>query len=88
MEHKKIRVEYIDIAKGLSIFFVILGHAANNLDEPFYRVLLYTFHMPLFFMLSGILMKPKANYHIKDWKDIIRMLRWGLYFCDMRQKIS
>lgn len=72
MEQKKIRVEYIDIAKGLSIFFVILGHAANNLDEPFYRVLLYTFHMPLFFMLSGILMKPKANYHIKDWKDIIR----------------
>ena len=72
MEQKKKRVEYIDIAKGLSIFFVILGHAANNFDEPFYRVLFYTFHMPLFFMLSGILMKPKNSYGLKDWKDIIR----------------
>lgn len=72
MGQKKSRVEYIDIAKGLSIFFVIMGHAANNLDEPFYRVLFYTFHMPLFFMLSGILMKPKENYGLADWKGIIR----------------
>lgn len=72
MEKKKNRVEYIDVAKGISIFFVIMGHAANNLDEPFYRVLLYTFHMPLFFMLSGILMKPKNAYGLKEWGSIIR----------------
>ena len=66
------RVPYIDIAKGITIFLVIVGHAANNLDEPFYRVLLYYFHMPLFFMLTGMSIRPKETYNWDVWKKMIR----------------
>ena len=84
------RVDYIDIAKGITIFLVIMGHAAGNLDTPYYRVVLYTFHMPLFFMLSGITMRPRQNYNGAVWKDIIRKnilclavpyFIWGLFYC-------
>ncbi len=73
MEQKKAksRIAYIDLAKGITIYLVIVGHAANNLDEPFYRLVLYAFHMPLFFMLSGMLMRPKEKYGLREWKDII-----------------
>lgn len=89
MEQKKTRIEYIDIAKGITIFLVIVGHAANNLDMPFYRVVLYYFHMPLFFLLSGITLKAKAEYSWTTWKSIIRKnilvlmvpyFLWGLIY--------
>lgn len=69
---KSNRIPYIDIAKGITIFLVIIGHAANNLDQPFYRLVLYYFHMPLFFMLSGMLMKPKETYDKDTWKKMLK----------------
>lgn len=66
------RVPYIDIAKGITIFLVIVGHAANNLDDPFYRLVLYYFHMPLFFMLTGMSIRPKTAYNAEVWKKMIR----------------
>lgn len=47
---KNTRIYWIDIAKGLGIIFVILGHITYNSDLA---KELYTFHMPLFFFLSG-----------------------------------
>ncbi|WP_234048969.1 acyltransferase family protein [Xylella fastidiosa] len=41
----------IDAAKGLGIFLVVLGHA-KGLPE-WWVVLIYSFHVPLFFLLSG-----------------------------------
>lgn len=46
------RVEWIDTAKGLGIFFVVLGHALP--DKNFAATVIWTFHMPLFFFLSGL----------------------------------
>ncbi|WP_026493413.1 MULTISPECIES: acyltransferase family protein [unclassified Butyrivibrio] len=57
---KKYRIELIDITKAITIILVILGHTTGNLDTPMYRRLLYTFHMPLFFFLSGMSTKPGA----------------------------
>ena len=49
------RIGAIDIAKGIGIILVIVGHALP-LDN-IVRVFVYTFHMPLFFILTGMVMK-------------------------------
>jgi fucose 4-O-acetylase-like acetyltransferase len=57
------RVEWLDAARGGGIFLVVLGHVAIGLlkagidSSAWYSGLiyaLYVFHMPLFFVLSGI----------------------------------
>jgi fucose 4-O-acetylase-like acetyltransferase len=56
------RVDWIDNAKALGIFLVVYGHVARGLDSAnikfqcfdFVDQLIYSFHMPLFFLLSGI----------------------------------
>ena len=45
------RIDYIDIAKGIGILLVVLGH--NPFVSGFSLRLIYAFHMPLFFFLSG-----------------------------------
>ena len=55
------RLEYFDLAKGIGIFLVVLGHATFVNDHVITWV--FSFHMPLFFMISGILM---AKSDLKD----------------------
>lgn len=45
------RVAYLDIAKGIGILLVLIGHLSTN-----YILLnfIYVFHMPLFFYIAGI----------------------------------
>lgn len=50
----KNRVEYIDNTKGVLIFLVILGHCLNG--ENYLKNIIYSFHMPAFFIVSGILL--------------------------------
>lgn len=50
------RVEWVDAAKGLGILFVIAGHVWWR--GPV-RDAIYAFHMPLFFLLSGYMVKPQ-----------------------------
>ena len=54
----------LDVAKGLGIILVVIGHAWRGLDSAgmignpdLFRIidtLIYNFHMPLFFLLSGM----------------------------------
>ena len=58
------RAGWMDIAKGFGIVLVVLGHAINGLwaagvmsttgPVSFVYFVFYTFHMPLFFLLSGM----------------------------------
>lgn len=61
MTNMGIRVHYIDVAKGLLISLVVIGHcAATSLGDHsrlFYFI--YAFHMPCWFFISGILYKTK-----------------------------
>lgn len=59
MEIKQIskRIEWIDIAKGIGILLVVLGHLSVN--GQVIRTIVYSFHMPLFFTISGFLYKQK-----------------------------
>jgi polysaccharide biosynthesis protein PslL len=47
------RIEYLDIAKGIGILLVVLGHNDFEVISLFVQRLIYSFHMPLFFFLSG-----------------------------------
>ena len=86
---KRRRIETIDIAKAITIFCVILGHTTGNLDTPMFRRVLYSFHMPLFFFLAGLSVKPKALHGAKEWvkflyKNLLSLmvpyLIWGLVY--------
>jgi fucose 4-O-acetylase-like acetyltransferase len=54
------RVNSLDIAKGIAIVLVVVGHVAAREEVPgadWYNILrsvIYSFHMPLFMVLSGI----------------------------------
>lgn len=89
MTKKKARIEIIDIAKAITIFQVIVGHTTGNLEAPLFRRVLYSFHMPLFFFLAGLSIKPKVLNTGKDWLSFIRKnilalvfpyFIWGLIF--------
>jgi len=45
------RLSFIDAAKGIGILLVVLGHSPGL--PLFGVVLIYSFHMPLFFFISG-----------------------------------
>lgn len=51
------RIEYLDIAKGLLIITVILTHS----PWP-YAQYMYWFHMPAFFIISGLLYKDGIDF--------------------------
>lgn len=54
MPSKK-RLFFLDAARGFGILLVILGHIRDADDAL--SVLIYSFHIPLFFIISGILLK-------------------------------
>lgn len=55
------RKKWLDIAKGIGIIAVVIGHSGSKEAN-----LLYWFHMPLFFVISGFLFKPCL-----DWKSLL-----------------
>lgn len=62
---KKQRETWLDVAKGLAIIFVVIGHVVTSYRNSgllkdarafnFVCNFLYTFHMPLFFVVGGYL---------------------------------
>lgn len=50
------RVDFIDSAKGLAICLMVFGHCGY---KGTVRDFIYTFHMPLFFILSGVFLGKK-----------------------------
>ena len=52
------RIDYIDISKGIGIILVCIGHFnIHTEDSDFFNLYLwiYSFHMPFFFFVSGML---------------------------------
>lgn len=69
----KDRLYWVDIAKCLGIFLMILGHGPLFACNPSLRQFIYCFHMPLFFCISGFLY---AKISFKDTlkRDYKRLL--------------
>lgn len=72
----KPRYEWVDIARGYGIILVVIGHACGGImDSPvaqkspalnwiFYTI--YSFHMPLFFVLAGLFIKDRVAKKPKE----------------------
>ena len=56
------RIEYLDIAKGIGILLVVLGHNDFEVISLFVQRLIYSFHMPMFFFLSGYFIDPSVPF--------------------------
>lgn len=56
------RVEYVDIAKGIGILLVVMAHNDFALVWTFGYKLIYAFHMPLFFFVSGMFFKAELPF--------------------------
>ncbi len=55
------RVIEVDYAKGIGILLVMFGHSIALMDNPL-NIFILSFHMPLFFFCSGIVMKQGDNF--------------------------
>lgn len=66
MENK--RLEYLDYARGLAILLVILGHIYDSSNHI--KIWFCSFHLSLFFIISGILCKY-TNVEKRNLKNII-----------------
>jgi len=68
------RIDYLDTVKAVGIFLVYIGHIAGDLwplgiEKVFLPwKFIYSFHMPLFFFLSGIFAKPAQRKFTKTLK--------------------
>jgi polysaccharide biosynthesis protein PslL len=56
------RINYIDVARGIGILLVVMGHNDFSLISPFFHKLIYSFHMPLFFFLSGYFLNTAIGF--------------------------
>jgi len=69
------RLTYFDLAKGFGILLVVLGHIEYISEEL--RGFISSFHMPLFFIISGMLMAYKYEGD-KDLSASIKKKAKGL----------
>ena len=74
MSDKKKRLDYLDMTKGFGMILVLLGHLQGDsifTFSPYIKplcVFIFSFHMPMFFIVTGILLSIK-NDEIKPLAD-------------------
>lgn len=64
-------IRYINYAKVIGILLMIIGHIWTV--DPTIRQFIYSFHMPLFFIMAGFLYKrvPIKERLRKDWRALL-----------------
>lgn len=67
----KQRIEWIDTAKAIGICTVVIGHSVLPVSL---RVWIYSFHMPLFFFLTGM------TFKFTDTKTFFKKRAFSLLF--------
>ena len=75
------RLDWIDIAKGIGIILVVLGHTlVPQVRETgfagFLWIFIYNFHMPLFFFLSGYLFEKGLPDYTNKGKFTLGKLQY------------
>ncbi|KZT82998.1 acyltransferase family protein [Lactiplantibacillus plantarum] len=71
------RVMWIDIARGIAMLSVIVGHSLFYYVSSDVGRYIYAFHMPIFFILSGYLYREKA--YAKELKGAAKNLLLPYY---------
>lgn len=74
------RLEYLDVAKGFAILLMVFGHIEVTC-EPI-KVWIYAFHMPLFFVVCGMLIahRETTNPASLKWDRILKKRLYQLGF--------
>jgi len=72
---KEERYEYLDVAKGIGIVLVIIGHIVFGNNYKMFGAktisnLIYSFHMPLFFLISGMCIKSTKTFNKSSLKKM------------------
>lgn len=89
MDKSHSRIVGVDIMKGLGILLVVFGHlrgAYRGTPEcvAFSQDLIYQFHIPLFFFLSGVFFRGEESWKVFIKKKIKRLYApfvvWNLVF--------
>lgn len=63
-KYSKKRDEQLDILKGIGIILVVFAHVCSG----YASTLVFLFHMPLFFFLSGAAMSYSKSKRYDIWK--------------------
>ena len=69
MIFNKNECNYLDLTRFIGIFLVVLGHITLIYTRGFVTDMIFTFHMPLFFIVSGLLHKQK-EVNLKNIADL------------------
>ena len=63
------RIIWIDISKGLGIILVVLGHTSLSKISQISYDWIYSFHMPLFYLLSGLCFNNHKYNNFRIYRD-------------------
>lgn len=63
------RVDYIDVAKLIALALVCFCHIPK--PAGYFHIWVYSFHMPLFFLLSGMFFKPEKSSWLKEIRQLL-----------------
>lgn len=73
MTNTENRLDYVDLLKGIGILLVIIGHTISSAM----RGIIFSFHMPLFFMTSGMTYSfavDRSDFYFKTRKATKKLL--------------
>ena len=73
------RLDYLDVAKGIGILLVIFGHCQLGWIGSVHS-LIYSFHMPLFFFISGVCFSNKYTFSTLAVKRFRQIILPTIYF--------
>ena len=75
------RLRYLDVAKGIGLILVIFGHLFRYGGR--FSTLIFSFHMPLFFIISGYCFNPEQQENIEGviGKKIQSLIIPYLFYC-------
>lgn len=91
------RIEWIDVAKGLGIVLVVLGHVLNGISisglagnfKTLFETIghfIYTFHMPVFLVIAGVFAPRAVNKSSSVfWADKLGGLVYPYFFWSVLQ---
>lgn len=80
-EQKNKRIDEIDVLKGIGILLMILDHCFGWGESVFLHSVIQSFHMPLFFIVSGYLWKPRNELKDYIYHKIKTILVPWINFC-------
>lgn len=61
------RLEYLDYTKGFAILIMLFGHCMS--DNNLFHNWIFSFHMPIFFVVCGYLTAMKYGNRKVDFGD-------------------